>query len=486
MPLQNSTVRFLLNNTPCELDLSNHPVYQPSTTVLNFLRSLPGHKGVKEGCAEGDCGACTIVIAEPGRSGRLIYKAVNSCLLFLPFLQGKQLITVEQLSAGNKLHPVQQMMIDEYGTQCGFCTPGVVMSLFALYKSSLEPSRENAIQALSGNLCRCTGYQPILEVALKALADPGPDHFNEKEKDVFNYLLPFRHQSLSIGNGKQAYFRPGNLEEALQIRITQPDALPASGATDLAVRQSKKHEFLPAILDLSGIDELKLFTEDETGWTLGSGLAIEELRQRTNHTIPLFEEVFRVFASKQIRNLATLGGNIASASPIGDSLPVLFALDASVELISTKGSRNLPVEQFITAYRLTALLPGEIIRSVFIPKPKPGEIFRFYKVSKRKELDISTLSLAAKLCLDRENQIENVILAFGGMADRPSRAVKTESWLRGKTASPETAEQASLLLKNEFTPISDARSGKEARTIAAGNLLIRLFAETNPNTANHE
>ncbi len=485
MSLQNSTVRFLLNNTPFEVDLSNHADFQPTTTILNFLRSRHGYKGVKEGCAEGDCGACTVVVAVPDGHKKLKYRAINSCLVFLPWLHGKQLITVESLARGQNLHPVQQLLVDHYGSQCGFCTPGIVMSLFELFKSRQEPTRDNAIRALSGNLCRCTGYQPILEVAIKTLESNHEDHFSENEKMVLDSLLSIQNQSLSIKSGKQTYLKPSGLKEALQLRFSRPDAVIASGATDIAVRQSKKFEFLPEILDISGIDELKFFTEDDDGWTIGSGMPIEDLWQLSVDKIPMFDEVFRVFASHQIRNLATLGGNIASASPIGDTLPVLMALNAAVELENIKGRRTLPVEQFITAYRQTAMLLDEIIRSVYIPKPPANSLFRFYKVSKRKELDISTVSLAAMLDLSKENKINKVILTYGGMADRPARALKTEKWLSGKLWTPEIVKEASLLLASDFSPISDARSGKEARNIFARNLLMKLFVETNEIAVNN-
>jgi xanthine dehydrogenase small subunit len=486
MPASNTLVRFMLGSRPTELDLNNHPVYQPSTTVLNYLRSLSDRKGVKEGCAEGDCGACTVVVASPDSNGKLRYQAVNSCLVFLPWLHGKQLITIEDLSKGKALHPVQQLMVDLYGSQCGFCTPGIVMSIFALFKSRKEPTRENAVQALSGNLCRCTGYQPILEAAIKALEADGKDFFSLTEKTVLDQLMPLQAQSIALDNGKQCYFRPSTLEEALLLRHSHPDALLTTGATDLALRQSKKHEFLPKILDISGLEELKTFQEKEDGWVIGSGLPLEDLWHLSDHKIPMFDEVFSVFASHQIRNMATLGGNIGSASPIGDTLPVLIALEASLELENSSSKRSLPIGKFITGYRKTELLPDEIIRSVFIPKSPGNSIFKFLKVSKRRELDISTVSLAARIKLSHDKRIEDVILAYGGMADRPMRASKAESWLNGKIWDHSVANSAAEIILSEFSPISDARAGKEARNIIARNLFLKLFVETSSNGAENE
>lgn len=480
------SLHFLLGQEPVNLDLSHHPSYGPSTTILNYLRSLPGYKGTKEGCAEGDCGACTVVVAYP-ENGRLKYLAINSCLVFLPWLHGKQLITVEHLCQGKELHFVQRLLVDMYGSQCGFCTPGIVMSLFALYKSNLPPTRENSVQALSGNLCRCTGYHPVLEAAMKVLeANEKDDAFSRSERDILEQLTPFQSQSLSFDTGKQVYYRPSLLNEVIEIRKEHPDAILFSGATDVALRQSKKSEFLPKLLDLSGIKELCSLEERESEWIIGSGVSIHNLWHFSSGKIPMFDELCSLFASNQIRNLATIGGNIGSASPIGDSLPVLTALKADVELTGSAGSRRMHMEEFIQGYRKTAIRPDEIIRSVVIPKPSPGILFRFIKASKRKDLDISTVSLAARVELDPGNRIADIMLAYGGMAEKPARAKQTESWLLGKPWDHSIIRSASVMLRNEFKPISDARSGKEARNILAGNLLLKFFIESGKPVADHE
>jgi xanthine dehydrogenase small subunit len=481
---QKNIIQFILDRKVKVIDFSVEKKMNPSTTILNYLRSLPTHKGVKEGCAEGDCGACTIVIAEPALNGKLLYKAFDSCLLFLPMIHGKQLITVENLAQHDKgeviLHPVQQLMVDMNGSQCGYCTPGIVMSLFSLYKNCNHPSRREAEDALTGNLCRCTGYQPILDAALAACTKNGEDHFTEKEELINAELLKIikEQPSVVIETDSQKYFRSATLKKAIAIKLKYPDIVVLNGATDIALRQTKKHEHLPALLDLSGIEELKFFRKKKDGYYIGSGLSIESIRLKSEGKIPALHEMLNVFASGQIRNLATLGGNVGSASPIGDTLPVLFACNASVILAGKNGQRKLPITDFIRGYRSTDLLPDEFIHSVIIPHMAKDVIIKSYKVSKRKDLDISTVSAGFMLKLSKDKIVEEVILAYGGMADRTKRATNMENALKGKIWSREVVESAMLLVDKDFSPISDARAGKEFRLIAARNLLMKFYSET--------
>ena len=477
METDQHTLRFLHNGKPVTIRFNEGCRFKPSTTVLNYLRSFPDLKGTKEGCAEGDCGACTVVVAF--QSGdKLIYKAFNSCLLFLPWLNGKHLITVEALSNNGELHPVQQLLIDHYGSQCGFCTPGIVMSLFALFKSGNQPDTNYAKTALSGNLCRCTGYQPILDVALKAMSLDGKDHFSSKEKDVIHFLNAVQIQSQTFTNKDQLYYRPDNLPTALELCEQHADAYMVNGGSDLALQQSKKFIHFPVVIDLSAIAELNEFREEEQAYIIGSGLNFEEVLHKLEGRLPVIEELLGVFASKQIRNLATFGGNIGSASPIGDTLPVLFALKASLGLVSASGVRIIPVETFIKGYRKTDLKRGELILNIVIPKPDEHSIVRFYKVSKRKDVDISTVSLAARLKRNSDNEVAEIILAYGGMAEVVKRATLAEGYLLGKRLTEEIIHEACKLIDSGFEPISDARSGNEARKIMAKNLLVKLFAET--------
>ncbi len=457
---------------------------RPSTPVLNYLRSLPGHRGVKEGCAEGDCGACTVVLAEPDEAGKLLYRAFDSCLLFLPVLHGRQLITVENLAERSvtelRLHPVQQLLVDLHGSQCGYCTPGIVMSMFALFKKRGDSSEEDVADALTGNLCRCTGYRPVFEAALKAREYGGSDRFSAGEAEMSRILKEIKDQQASvvIRTGRQSYFRPAKLSEALKICRQHPGAVVFNGATDVALRQTKKHEFLKELLDLSGLTELDFISETGSAFRIGSGVTMEALRQFSREKIPVLAGLLSVFASLQIRNAATLGGNIGSASPIGDLLPLLFAMEAKVVLFRTGGRRILPISDFITGYRKTALEPGELIHSVLIPKLKKNQVLKTYKISKRHDLDISTVSAGFKLKLNRKREVEEIILCYGGMAEITKRAVGAEISLIGKKWERKQVEETFPVLEHCFQPISDARAGKEFRMQAAKNLLLKFYLES--------
>jgi xanthine dehydrogenase large subunit len=477
------TIRFVIDDRIVELGFSGSSPFKPTTTVLNYLRSLPSHKGTKEGCAEGDCGACSVVLAQIGEHGKLVYRTFDSCLVFLPMIHGKQLITVENLAVdqeGKKvLHPVQRMMVETNGSQCGYCTPGVVMSLFGLFKNHHYPSREIIEDALTGNLCRCTGYQPILEAAGKVGKETQSDHFTIREPAIVSLLISIRKnkETIELRTDSQCYFKPFTLAEAMRLRTENPGAVIVSGSTDVALRQTKKKEFLPVILDISGVEELCHCREEKDRYILGAGLSLEKVRQFSEHRIPALFNILSVFGSLQIRNLATLGGNVGSASPIGDTLPLLFACKANVKVSSLLEERMIGIGDFICGYRQTTLGKDELITEIIIPKNDFETIVVSYKVSKRKDMDISTVSAAFRLCR-KQGVVHEIILAFGGMADTVKRAVETENYLTGKAWSRSTVSEAVRLLDQEFTPISDARADAEYRRSAGRNLLMKFFIET--------
>ncbi len=471
------SISFVLNGKITVIDFLSETRFTPTTTVLNYLRSLPGHRGVKEGCAEGDCGACTVVLAELNGDGKPTYRAVNSCLIFLPKLHGKALLTVEYLKGQNgQLHPVQQALVETHGSQCGFCTPGFVMSLYALYQEKTEYSRENAEEALAGNLCRCTGYQPILKAAEKVLQEkPAAD--SEEEQKLIRLLQSLPEESVAVQTEKQYYHLPATLDELLHLRQTYPQALLLNGATDAALRVTKKFETLPAVIDTSAVGELNFFNKTEQSLIIGSGVTIQRLKDISRDYFPALSRMCRVFGSRQIRQIATLGGNLGTASPIGDMLPVLMAYDGTVILKSSNEERRVSLDDFVLGYRQTDLKEEEIIYAVELPIPGANVHIRSYKISKRREVDISTVSATFRLELNNKETIERIKLVYGGMAETTKRALKTEAFLQGKVWSRETVLAAQKIIIDEFTPISDARSGADFRRIAAANLLLKFWQE---------
>jgi xanthine dehydrogenase small subunit len=394
-------------------------------------------------------------------------------------IHGKQLITIENLkSPDGKLHPVQQALVDSHGSQCGFCTPGIIMSLFALYKNEQKPDRDTIDNALMGNLCRCTGYTPIIEAAKNVCRKKRKDHFSANEEKIIHLLRRIKSERLVLTHNNQKYFRPVSIKDALQLRRKNPDAVSIAGATDIALRVTKNHETFVKVIDLSSISKLSGIKHNKNDTKIMAGTTLAMIRSYAKNIFPALYDTLNVFGSEQIRNLATIGGNLATASPIGDIAPVLMAYESSIILVGQKKNRKLAIEDFITGYRKTACGRSELISAIMIPHPKKNLKIRFYKFSKRRDLDISTVSGGFRLELTKKNRIKSIKLAYGGLAQMTKRALKTEKFLMRKEWNEDVVLKAGQILQKEFKPISDARAGAEGRMIAAKNLLLKFWTDT--------
>jgi xanthine dehydrogenase small subunit len=467
-------IRFLLGDAPRVVE-----GLAPTTTVLQYLREHERRCGTKEGCAEGDCGACTVVLASPDAKGRLTYRAVNSCIQFLPTLDGQQLLTVEDLQRPDgTLHPVQQAMVDCHGSQCGFCTPGFVMSMFVLWHAKKDASTEEARQALAGNLCRCTGYRPILDAAKRMYEGASEDQFDTARADTVAQLAALRRPAaLAYEHAGQRFFAPRSRAELTEILRAYPDAHILAGGTDFGLWVTKQHRDFQTIVFLGEIEELKDIRVGPDALEIGAGATLDEVMAALKFPLPSLQNFLLRFASTQIRNVATIGGNIANASPIGDLPPVLLALDASVVLAGPQGERTRPLDQFFLSYRKTALAPGEIIVAVRVPIPAPALSFAAYKVSKRFDQDIS--AVCGAFALTREgDRVSDIRLGYGGMAAIPKRAAAAEAALRGRPWTLENVRRAMDAMGEDFQPLSDCRGSAAYRALSARNLLLRFYYES--------
>src|SRR5436190_2573484 len=389
-------------------------------------------------------------------------------------MPGRDVVTVEGVAAG-KAHPVQRAMVDNYGSQCGYCTPGFIMSLFeGYYRKDLKTAAQLDEQ-LCGNLCRCTGYRPIRDAAADALAQhDGPDAFDAQLKSAKAKLKAVRYKF-----DGETFLRPTSLEKLFRALADHPEARLIAGATDLGLEITKRFQKFPELISIEAVTELNEISSTDTEWRIGAATTLTKLDDLLGAEFPEIREMLSIFGSRQIRNRATLGGNLVTASPIGDSAPVLLALDANVVIASAAGERVLPLDEFFVAYRKTALQPGEILKSIIIPRPQSGieTRRRFYKASKRREMDISTVAACFAVTLDESGTITKARLAYGGVAALPVRAKKAEQALVGKRWSDSTCEEVIPLLENEFTPISDVRGSAAYRQQLIANLLRKFFAQ---------
>ncbi len=475
------TLRFLLGDEVRELKNLD-----PTVTVLQYLRETEGRCGTKEGCAEGDCGACSIVIAELDDDRKLTYRAVNACIQFLPTLHGKQLITVEDLKPGKQdggnaqgLHPVQQAMVDCHGSQCGFCTPGIVMSLFAMFHDKTSANDRGAINdALAGNLCRCTGYGPIVKAAQRMRSYGMRDQFDARAEATVETLAGLAGaETLVVKQGARRFFAPTTADQLAGLVIAYPDACILAGGTDVGLWVTKQHQILETVIYTGDVAELHRIEETPEDIRIGAAATYVEAQDALAREYPDFGELIRRLGSVQIRNSGTVGGNIANASPIGDSAPVLLATGARLILRRGGERRRLPLDQFFHAYRETDLTPGEFLESILVPRRDPATKLRCYKITKRFDQDISAICAAFAIELE-ENTVKAIRTGFGGMAAIPKRASACEAALIGKAWTRENIDAAMDALDSDFSPMSDMRASSDYRRTLARNLLLKFFLET--------
>ena len=470
------TLRFVLGHRPHAL-----PDVAPDRTLLDVLREDLRCTAVKEGCASGDCGACTVAVAEAEEGGRLHWRAINSCIRLAHSVEGMAVFTAEDIAGeGGRLHPAQRAMLECHGSQCGFCTPGFVMSLFALHRQrdGAAVSRDEALHALSGNLCRCTGYRPILDAAQTM------HHWPDVPLDESGLLQQLK---LLAQDGwapaadlaSNFYATPTTLSELLRLRAAHPQALIAAGTTDVGLWVTKQHRRFGQIIDVTRVTELRRIERGAHSLSIGAAASLTEAFDALAESRPQLKPFFDRFAGLPVRESGTLGGNVANGSPIGDSMPLLIALGATLVLASTRGERTLPIEDFYLAYRKTALAPDEVLARIEVPKPTPHEWLRADKISKRFEDDISAVCLAVALQVE-DGVIHSARIGAGGVAAVPARAIQTEAALAGQQCAEAIFDAAATVLEAEFKPLSDMRASSAYRRAVLGNLLRRGWQQSQP------
>lgn len=444
-----SGIAFLLNGAPVRVTGES-----PTRTLLDWLRETRGLCGTKEGCNEGDCGACTVMVTDDSGS-----KALNACILFLPQLQGKAVRTVEGI-AGPKgeAHPVQSAMVAHHGSQCGFCTPGFVVSM-AVAHANGDRAHDDV---LAGNLCRCTGYAPIIRAAEAAVDQPVPDWMTT-DRDGLAQLA---------ATEVPGAFRPETSDQLAEWYLANPDAVLVAGATDVGLRVTKQLRDLTPVAFLNGIGDLRRIERQGDTLRIGAGVTITDLRTAVQDLHPSFAEMLRRYASTQVRNAATIGGNIANGSPIGDGPPALIALDATLHLRRGAERREMPLERFFIEYRKQDRLPGEFVEAVSIPVTAPA--LRCYKLSKRFDQDISAVCGCFNVTIEA-GRVTAARIAFGGMAGIPKRAAHAEAALTGREWSEATIAAAMEAMAQDYAPLTDMRASADYRMKTAQNMLRRYF-----------
>ena len=465
-----NTIQFIYNNQICSIENPD-----PNKTVLDYIRNDLKKNGTKEGCAEGGCGACTVVLGELNNS-KLVYKSINSCISFLPSINGKHLILVEDLmSKKNELHPIQEAMVKFHGSQCGFCTPGFIMSLFAMYKNFKKFDDEIIEETLSGNLCRCTGYRPIIDAAKSLNNKRDNDHFKKDQTKIISLLKKINNNEVEIFHKNKKYFSPKSLNNLKKIIKKNPHSYFLSGGTDLSLEVTKLRGEIKSIISLNSVKELKFVKKNKNYIEVGAGVSLYDFQNIIKSYYLDFYNILKRYGSVQIRNVGTVSGNIATASPIGDTLPLLLSLDAVIKIQTKDTLKIIPLDQFFISYRKTKLKKGDFVYSVKIPINKKN-YFKAYKISKRFDDDISTVCASFNLLI-KKNKIVKAKIAYGGMSEIPKRAKSIEKILDNSIFSKELFLKAQNLIKDDFSPIDDMRASRNYRIEIAKNLLMKFFYE---------
>ncbi|SFV29507.1 xanthine dehydrogenase small subunit [Devosia crocina] len=471
-----NAIRFLLNGE--EITLTD---VAPDLTLLDWLRLERRLRGSKEGCAEGDCGACTVLVGRVSGE-EIIYDSVTACIRFVGSLHGTHVVTIEHLRGENgALHPVQQAMVDHHGSQCGFCTPGFVMSLYGLWMREPDPSRAAIEKALQGNLCRCTGYAPIIRAgqAISSYGQPQGDPLWAERIAVKDKIKAINDgRRVVIGEGNQQIIIPATLDDFAELYEALPSARIVAGSTDVGLWVTKFMRPIGPVIFTGHLQELKRIAENDSEVRFYAGVTYSEALPVIAANFPQLGELWNRFAGEQIRNMGTIGGNIANGSPIGDTPPPFIALGAKLHLRRGEHRREIKLEDYFLAYGQQDRQPGEFVESVTIPLLPAGEKFATYKVSKRREEDISALCGAFRVFVNDGGKVGMARIAFGGMAATPKRARAVETALVGKPWTMDTVEAVLPAFAADYQPITDMRASAQYRLLAAQNLLKRFFLET--------
>ncbi len=467
--MTSNSIQFLWKNKIIKI---KNP--DPNKTVLSYVRDDLKKTGTKEGCAEGGCGACTIVLGEL-KKNKIIYKAINACITFLPILNGKQLILVEDLINDNKLHPVQDAMVKFHSSQCGFCTPGFTMSLFSMHKNNKLINKEVVDEALSGNLCRCTGYRPIIDAAKSLNNKKDQDQFKINQKKTIDLLRKLKNADVEINNNGKKYFAPTTISNLKKILKKFPNAKILSGGTDLSLEVTKLRKELKIIISLNSIEKLNFIKKSKGSIEIGATTSLIDFQNFIKKYFFDFYDILKRYGSLQIRNVGTIAGNIATASPIGDTLPLLLTLDSKIVIQGLKQKKTLTLNDFFISYRKTKLKKSEFIYSIKIPINK-NKIFKAYKISKRFDDDISSVCGSFSFSI-KKNKITKAAIAYGGMSEIPKRATIIEKKLINSEFSENTFNKVLDLINKDFSPLDDMRASRNYRITVAKNLLIKAFHE---------